>query len=207
MKKFKHKRIIAVSGTPGVGKTSFSKLLAQKINGKHIDLSKLASKEKLIIGVDLERKTKIVDIKKLRSKLKEIIKKSNCDLILNGHYSPSVLPSKFIDFVIVLRHNPLKLKERLKARGYTKKKIYENICAEALDICTYEAIESCGINKVYELDTTNKSLKELVVEALNIIEGNKKPRLGIVNWLKVLEDEGKIDEILNNKLRSFIRKG
>ncbi|MEM3506252.1 MAG: adenylate kinase family protein [Candidatus Bathyarchaeia archaeon] len=196
MKEFKLKKVIAVSGTPGVGKTSFSKLLAKKLNGKHIDLSKFASKKKFIIGIDSKRRTKIVNMKKLNSKLQKIIKESNCSLILNGHYSPSVLPSKLIDFVIVLRCNPLKLKKRLKARGYSKKKIHENVCAEALDVCTYEAIESCGINKVYELDTTNKNLEELITEALSIVKGDKKPKLGVVNWLKVLENEGKIDEIL-----------
>ncbi|MEM2897331.1 MAG: adenylate kinase family protein [Candidatus Bathyarchaeia archaeon] len=199
MNKFKSKKVIAVSGTPGVGKTSFSKLLAKKINGRCIDLSRLASREKLLIGMDLERKTKIVDMKKLNSKLKEILKESARNLILNGHYSPSVLPSKLIDLVIILRLSPLKLKERLKTRGYPKKKIYENICAEALDVCTYEAIESCGVDKVCELDTTNKSLEDLVKEALSIIEGKNKPRVGTVNWLKLLEDEGKIDEILNDK--------
>jgi len=196
---FKPRKIIAISGTPGVGKTSFSKLLAKKINGMHIDLSRFASRRKLIIGFDKKRNTKIVDLKKLKLKLQEIIKKSNCNLILNGHYSPSVLPPKLIDFVIVLRYNPLKLKERLKARGYSKNKIHENVCAEALDVCTYEAIKSCGVDKVFEIDATDKSLNELVKEALSIIEGNKKPKVGVVNWLKVLEDEGKIYEILDIK--------
>ena len=55
------KRIILVTGTPGVGKTAISRLLTSKLGAKHIELGELVKRENLICGVDKARGTLIVD--------------------------------------------------------------------------------------------------------------------------------------------------
>lgn len=80
------------------------------------------------------------------------------------------------DYIIVLRCNPEIIKERLEKRGYKPKKVLENIQAEILDVCL---CESKG--KVYEIDTTNRDVENIVDEIIEAIK-HKKERKGVVDW-------------------------
>jgi adenylate kinase len=66
-------KVIAVSGTPGTGKTTLSKKLAKKLNYYYLDVNKLISKYKLSEGYDKKRKTKVVDIERLNNVLVDFI--------------------------------------------------------------------------------------------------------------------------------------
>ena len=66
-------KVIAVTGTPGTGKTSLSKKLAKRMGFYYMDVNRIISKHKLAEGYDKKRKTKVVDVKKLNKKLIEII--------------------------------------------------------------------------------------------------------------------------------------
>ena len=66
-------KVIAVTGTPGTGKTTFSKKLAKKLNFYYIDVNQIISKYKLSEGYDRKRQTKIIDIKKLNKVLIQYI--------------------------------------------------------------------------------------------------------------------------------------
>ena len=66
-------KVIAVTGTPGTGKTTLAKKLAEEFDYLYIDVDKLITKNKLYEGYDRNRQTKIVDIKKLNKKLIEVI--------------------------------------------------------------------------------------------------------------------------------------
>ena len=57
---------IALTGTPGTGKTSVSKVL-EKRKLKVIDLNKLAIEKDFIIGYDKKRDSKIIDINRLNN--------------------------------------------------------------------------------------------------------------------------------------------
>ena len=72
--------------------------------------------------------------------------------------------------------DPLILAKRLEKRGYKPKKVLENVQAEILDVCL---CESKG--KVYEIDTTNRDVEDIVNEIIEAIK-HKKERKGIVNW-------------------------
>ena len=74
--------IIAITGTPGTGKDTISKLVAEGIVWKLIDLNKLAKEKTLFLGYDGRRKCEIVDIKKLKSEIKKLKK----DCIIQSHY-------------------------------------------------------------------------------------------------------------------------
>ena len=58
-------KIIAISGTPGSGKTSVSKKLSEIANAKFISLNELAVSEQLTLKYDKKRNTHVVDFKKL----------------------------------------------------------------------------------------------------------------------------------------------
>ncbi|MGB9831331.1 MAG: AAA family ATPase, partial [Fervidicoccus fontis] len=57
-----------------------------------------------------------------------------------------------VERVIVLRTSPEKLYDRLKNRGWEKRKIEENIDSEELSVILLEA-KSCYGNKVIEINT------------------------------------------------------
>ena len=151
---------IFITGTPGTGKSTVAKILSEKINTRMISINTL---KEIYSGVDKERESKIVDIKKLVEKIEDMIEG---DVIIEGHLS-QLLP--FGDLVIVLRTHPKELQKRLKEKGYRNKKIEENLEAEALDVCLIEALENH--KNVYEIDTTGKTGEETASDITKILHG------------------------------------
>jgi len=185
-------------GTPGVGKTAISRNLAEKIKAIHIDLGELVKREGLIAGADKERKTLIVDKTKLSKRVQEIIKqqKGKRNIIIDGHYATDIVPPKDVTKVIVLRRHPQELKQMMEKRGFKNRKLWENLAAEILDICLYDAIKACGTEKVCEIDVTVKNVKEAVDDIISVLNGNKPCMIKIVDWLGQLEQEKRLDEFL-----------
>ncbi len=174
--------IVLITGTPGTGKSSVAKLLAKRINVDVISIARTLD-ESVCAGYDTKRKSKIVDIKKLARKIKDIIRASrkrakDIDIIIEGHLS-HLLP--FGDVVIVLRAHPKVLERRLKKKKYAKAKIAENLEAEALDVCLIESLERH--KKVYEIDTTNKKPHEVASAIVGILEGKGEAYApGKIDW-------------------------
>ena len=162
---------IAITGTPGVGKTTVSKVLGEKLGIKVIDITEVVKRYKLYTEKDEDMDSYVIDFDRLEDFIKEIEKKER-NIILDGHVSHLLNP----DYTIVLRCNPEIIKERLEKRGYKTKKVLENIQAEILDVCL---CESKG--KVYEIDTTGRDVEDIVSEIIEAIK-HKKERKGIVDW-------------------------
>ena len=192
------KRIIIVTGTPCVGKTSVSKKLAVKLDALHVNLAELVKREKLYCGIDKERNSIIADLDKVSQRIKEVIQEAKGDVIIDGHYAVHVVNPETVDFVFVLRKDPRRLKALMERRGYSGKKLWENIEAEILDVCLMEAIDVCGKDKVCEIDATDMSIDEAVDEVLRVINGERKCSVGIVDWLGKLEREGVLEDFLKN---------
>ena len=134
------KKVICVSGSVGTGKTSVAKKLAKRLKAEYVDVNETIKKNKLSEGYDKKRKCKIVDIKKLNKTLEKIIKNSKESLVIDSHMSHFLSP-KLVDYVIITKTNLKKLKNRLKKRDYSKRKIEENLEVEIMDICLNEARE------------------------------------------------------------------
>ena len=164
---------IAITGTPGVGKTTVSKVLGEKLGIKVIDITEVVKEYKLYIEKDEDMDSYVIDFERLKGFIEEIEKREK-DVILDGHVSHLLNP----DYTIVLRCNPEIVKERLEKRGYKPKKVLENVQAEILDVCL---CESKG--RVYEIDTTNRDVEDIVNEIIEAIK-HKKERKGIVNWIE-----------------------
>ncbi len=67
------KRVILITGTPCVGKTTTAKSLATKLGAQYINLTDFAKTYNLTSGEDEERHTTIIDEAAMRLKLKENI--------------------------------------------------------------------------------------------------------------------------------------
>ncbi|CAD6494804.1 MAG: Putative adenylate kinase [Candidatus Argoarchaeum ethanivorans] len=180
--------IIALSGTPGTGKTSTAKLLN---DCNIINMNKLIKEHKLYTGVDHKRDTLIADQKEIQKQISHEMRNinrgdSNNTTVIEGHLSHKL---ENIDAVIVLRCHPSVLKKRLDKRGYSKPKIQENIDAEAIDIILSEAAQVC--EQVYEINTTGNTVQqtqEQVEEIIKNIQENKQMPVkyfpGTINWIE-----------------------
>ena len=191
------KKIIIITGTPCVGKTSIASLLASKIDALHVNLTELAIRENLVSGRDEKRNSIIIDEVKMQRKIREIIKNSGEKaVIVDGHYAVSVIPKKLATHIFVLRRDPAELKIFMEKRGFTNRKLWENLASEILDVCLVDALKIHGKEKVCELDVSGKSAEEVVSEILQILAGQRKCRVGVVDWLGKLEREGRLEEFL-----------
>jgi len=149
-------KIIAVSGTPGTGKTTFSRKLSLLIRAKYLDVNKIIKKHRLNAEYDTKRQTSLIDIKKLTAVLVEEIKKTKKTLIIDSHLS-HYLPSKYVDLCVITACSSLRvLESRLKKRGYNALKIRENLDSEIFKTCQVDALEAghsiCLINTKNKID-------------------------------------------------------
>ena len=190
------RRIYIITGTPGVGKSSVSKMLASILGARLVSIGELVKREGLYTGWDEERETLIADTDRLSKRISEIIDVEKRTIIIEGHYAVHVVPPEKVDLIFILRRDPRKLKKTLEDRGYSRRKVMENLAAEILDVCLFDAVDVCGVEKLCEIDTTSKSPEEVVDEIISVIKGERKPEVGIVDWLGMLESEGILDDYL-----------
>jgi adenylate kinase len=189
-------RVILVTGTPCVGKTTIAKALAAKLNAEYINLTDYAKANGLVLEEDKERNSLIIDEEKMSQKLNETINASeNDNMIIDGHYASAVTPSDQVTKVFVLRRDPRELKRLMEKCGYSGSKMWENLQAEIIDVCLGEAVEA-HTGKVCELDVTGKSVEENVSEIMDVLENKKSCFVGVVDWLGMLEKDGLTDQYL-----------
>lgn len=180
--------LIALTGTPGTGKTSVSNVLRQ--NGfEVVDLNKIAIEKDFLIGTDEKRNSRIIDVDRLSSYVKKGYEGKDF-VFIDGHVSHLL---KSVDRVIILRCHPDVLKKRLIRKRWKKEKIKENVEAEMLDIILCEAIDIHAEKKVFEIDTTGESVDSVASSIKEIIRNKfkhmKKYNIGNVDWSEeILKD-------------------
>jgi len=138
------KHILAVTGVPCSGKTTLCAKLGDALKAKVVNLTSLVEENKLYCGVDAGRDAKIVDVDKLREYVAGII---DSDTILDGLLSHHLE----VTHILLLRCDPRVLLERMKARGYSREKILENLEAEYLGVILDESL---GCDNLLESDNT-----------------------------------------------------
>jgi len=159
--------VIVITGVPGTGKSTLAKELSKYINAKVINIGEYAKKKRYVLEYDEAFQTYIVDEEKTIKDLVRYIKENPGNYIIEGTFS-HLLPKEIVDLYIVLKADPNLLYKRLSQRKYPYHKIFENIWAQNLEIIEDE-LES--ENKKYiVIDTTNRSLKEIVEEIMKILK-------------------------------------
>ncbi len=172
--------IIAVSGTPGIGKTSATKELKKILDFNTISIKSLVARQKIPSAYDKKRDTKIISIRDLKKGARKEVKKDRINVI-EGHLA-HLLDA---DLVIILRCRPDVLEGRMKNKGWKTGKISENIQSEILDVITAEALENNKRVKVLEIDTTYKNPEQIAVtikKILNSYGRQKKYIAGKIDW-------------------------
>jgi adenylate kinase len=166
---------VVVTGTPGTGKTTATEHVETDLDVVH--LNDLIREEGLDEGEDPERGSLIADIDALQERLAD-----RDDVLIESHLAHHL----DADRVIVLRCHPRQLRERLLDRGEDGAKAAENAEAEALDVVLSEAVNEHGIENVYEIDTTDRSPEAVAADIEAVIEGEREPSAGEVDFIDYL---------------------
>jgi adenylate kinase len=191
------KRVILVTGTPSVGKTVTARLLASKLDALYVDLTDLALRNNLVLGKDEKRDTVIIDERKMRRRISQIIEKTEKnEIVVDGHYAVNIVPQKLVTLVFVLRRDPVELRKFMEQRGYPEPKLMENLASEILDICLVDALNAGYEGRTCELNVTGKKTAETVKAMQEVMADPTKCYVGAVDWLGKLENEGLLDEYL-----------
>ena len=93
------------------------------------------------------------------------------------------LPKSLIGVALVLRLDPLILYRRLRNRGWSRHKAWENTEAEIVDLTLQETLKLLGEKRVFEIDTTRRSAALVYKEAMRALSAKRPNRAGRVNWL------------------------
>jgi adenylate kinase len=171
--------IIAISGTPGIGKSTVCRILGKNMKGHVISLTRLLQKKKIRSRFDKKRKTRIVTTAAVRSAvIKEAKKGIN---IVDGHMSHFAKA----DLYIILRCRPDVLMKRMLKKKWPRDKVRENMRSEILDTVTIESLQIHPKNRVLEIDTTQEtpsSAAKLIESLLNNYRKQKDYSVGRIDW-------------------------
>ena len=190
---------IVITGSPGVGKHTIAKEIERtwKIS-ELIDINKTAIDAGL---VEQGQDALDVDVNKLKKHLEPIVSDiprlhwmGRTGLIV-GHLAPYVLNAKSCHPCIVLRKNPYKLLDIYKKRGYTEKKMKDNLGSEILGIITNDAIKNFGQEKTFQVDTTDHTPKELAVRIHDIYYG--KDNGDNIDWLQLIQEKNDLKKFFD----------
>jgi adenylate kinase len=164
---------IALTGTPGTGKTTVAEKLADE-DFDVLDLTEFFEEKDIGEQVNGEREIRV-------EQMTEELQKQDFkeDTVIEGHLSHH-FP---VDICVVLRCSPDVLEERLSSRKYSDRKVEENVEAEKLDIILSEAVQNQ--ETVIEINTTEKSVEGTIEEILGKVKKGESD-YGDVDWTEFL---------------------
>lgn len=162
---------IALTGTPGVGKTTLAAEAARH-GWQVVDVKAWAQESGAVVGHDVEQGADEVDTDLLR-----VPPDDGSPVLYEGHLSHH-LP---LDAAWVVRLDPLVLRSRLLARGYPQWKVEENVEAEAMDLILQEALPA--FPRLIQRDGTRRSPQELLAAFVEAGSDRlKAPDVEAVDW-------------------------
>jgi len=165
---------VAVTGTPGTGKTTAVESLDTDLDVIHIN--DVIHEEDFVVEHDEERDSAVADLDAVAEFLD-----GREDVLFESH-----LAHHFdADRVVVLRCHPEELEERLTDRGESAAKARENADSEALDVILAEAVDRHE-GSVYEVDATDLTPGETAAEIAAVAAGEREPQVGTVSFVDFL---------------------
>lgn len=187
---------VLVTGTPGTGKTTTSRLLARELRASYLDPRSLLRHKGIDYVYDRNRRTLVVSLKRLRNALCKRAARVDHGLVIDSHIALETDVQPRLVRAIVLRCDPLVLERRLERKRWSKSKIGENLLAEILDVCLWDAVKAYGWNRVLEIDTTRESPRHVVQRVMKDLEKKRIQKQPQVDWLSTLKLRGILDQYL-----------
>eukprot|EP01064_Diplonema_japonicum_P028338 TRINITY_DN4327_c0_g1_i1.p1 TRINITY_DN4327_c0_g1~~TRINITY_DN4327_c0_g1_i1.p1 ORF type:complete len:178 (+),score=36.97 TRINITY_DN4327_c0_g1_i1:249-782(+) len=152
---------LLITGTPGVGKTSLAKAIAECTGLAHVNVGDVVKEHGFVEGKDEEFDTLIPDEDALLDHLEDIMVEGGKVV---DYHSSELFPERWFQLVIVLRCETTHLFDRLVARGYSDKKREENLECEIIGICNEEARESYKQEIVHEMPSNSIEDQDAIIE-------------------------------------------
>ena len=196
---------VAVTGTPGTGKTTAVEAADTGLDVVH--LNDLVREADLATGEDPDRGSLVADLDAIADRLA-----GREDILVESHLAHHLEA----DRVAVLRCHPESLRDRLLDRGEARatsegnaesatpprglnrkdrenaeaamppraldRKARENAEAEALDVVLSEAVAEHGREAVYEIDTTDRPPAAVAAALEAVVAGDREPTAGTVDF-------------------------
>jgi adenylate kinase len=189
---------VALTGTPGTGKTTVADRLAEGSDGDDdvdvVHLNDAVRDHGLTERTDEERGSLVVDLEAVAGWLADRPAFESGPTVVESH-----LAHLFdADRVVVLRCHPAELVERLEARAdsdthdppkspeMVARSAEENAEAEALDVVLAEAVDRHGEANVYEVDTTGREPEAVAEDVRAVLRGVRDPSAGDVEFTEWL---------------------
>jgi adenylate kinase len=165
---------VAVTGTPGTGKTTAVERADTPLSVVH--LNEVIRERRFDRGTDEDRGSLVADLDAVAAWLGD-----RDDVLVESHLAHHV----DADRVVVLRCHPDELERRLRERGEAESKARENAEAEMYDVVLSEAVETHGLDRVYEVDTTDREPSAVAGAIERVVAGEREPTAGEVDFLDV----------------------
>lgn len=170
---------IALTGTPGTGKTTAADRLTDAFEIVH--LGDLVRAEGLWTERDPERGSLVVDLDAVADRL--AARETTEPLLVESHLAHRL----DADRVVVLRCRPDRLRGRLAARDEPPATVAENAESEALDLILAEAVERHDRDAVHEIDTTDRAPAAVADAVARVARGADDPGVGRVEFTDHLD--------------------
>ncbi len=155
--------VLAVSGTPGVGKTHLSALMADH-GWDVVSLASLAEEHGCLDEVDPSDGAAPIDIHRLADAW---VPPAGTRVVVDGHLAHLL----DVDGVVLLRCAPETLAERLERRGYDDLKVRANVEWELTAGHWAELLEFEVDHPLIELDATTTPPSGLLEAVQNWVDG------------------------------------
>jgi len=160
---------LGITGTPGVGKTSVSKIIAEHYKFSHLNEKQFALKQG-IGEFDTEENELVIPLSKLEKTLNTLLKKEK-KIVIEGHLLCEIKVN--FDYLILLICDPELLELRLESRGYKAEKIQDNVFCEGIEYCKKHAFRNYSKEKIIEIQS-RKTIKETSAAIITEITKREK---------------------------------
>ena len=167
---------VVVTGSPGVGKHTISKKIAESLRLPILDVNEVAIAAGLAgpDGVDTDA-------------LGGVMERRPGASVAVGHLAPYVLDADRVRTVVILRRSPYELVGVYRSRGYGEEKVRDNAGSEVLGTIAAYSHDKFG-RKAFEIDTTKSSPDESASAVMSAISGGA-PHARI-DWLGQVAQRG-----------------
>ena len=170
---------LALTGTPGVGKTTIASLLADV--GYQVEtVQDIAQRFGCIDDVDSEDGARPIDIDDLNTQINSEWRNNPIkSIVIDGHLS-HLLP---VDCVVILRCSPSVLRKRLTGRSYAEQKISGNVDWEILGSAWAEMDDTVP---AIEFDSSSDGVETVFQRIMDWVADDFKPRrpLRLIDWIE-----------------------
>ena len=165
---------ILITGTPGTGKTTLAKEVAEAGGLNYYNIGDLAKEHNFYCEYDAELECYELDEDAVIDEIDESMKEGGN---IVDYHGCDFFPERWFDIIFVLRTDNNVLYERLDKRGYNPRKIQENIQCEIFQTILDEARDSYKPEIVFELKSnTPDEMDSNLTQIKNWIEQWKKEK-------------------------------